>query len=207
MKCRYKGKIKDIQKIIVSDPSYDKDFSCRYENNKVNGKNWNVEIAFDEIKDSFMVKDLDGKSREVDASRKEIFILLQDTNQNCQILDNGNLKYYKDNKLKSYEIGVDTSCFCIGINDKADMIKRQKDEWHPDGSIKTLTDGFIGEVKEGTYYGHTTFIYMTMTITNDTGYCVNDLLNIFCEQLHIEKLQNVNEQVVEGNYEEIEEEL
>ena len=34
MKLRYKGKIKELNHIIISDPSYDESVTCRYEKNK-----------------------------------------------------------------------------------------------------------------------------------------------------------------------------
>ena len=35
---KYKGKIEKIKHIVVSDPAYDKDVWCRYENNNIDNK-------------------------------------------------------------------------------------------------------------------------------------------------------------------------
>lgn len=44
MKLRYKGKIKKIEHIIISDPTYDESVTCRYEKNNLNEENWFVDI-------------------------------------------------------------------------------------------------------------------------------------------------------------------
>ena len=44
MKLRYKGKIKELNHIIISDPSYDESVTCRYEKNNLKEKNWYVDI-------------------------------------------------------------------------------------------------------------------------------------------------------------------
>ena len=44
MKLRYKGKIKELNHIIISDPSYDESVTCRYENNNLKEKDWYVDI-------------------------------------------------------------------------------------------------------------------------------------------------------------------
>lgn len=55
MKLRYKGKIKELNHIIISDPSYDESVTCRYENNNLKEKDWYVDIdikpTVDEIED------------------------------------------------------------------------------------------------------------------------------------------------------------
>ena len=48
----YTGKIKSIDQIIVSDPSYEKDVWCRYENDNVNAKDWIVDILIQEYNEN-----------------------------------------------------------------------------------------------------------------------------------------------------------
>ena len=48
---RYNGKIKEIKHIIISDPSYDKDVTCRYEKDNLKEKNWIVDIDIEEVED------------------------------------------------------------------------------------------------------------------------------------------------------------
>lgn len=40
----YKGKIDNIDYIVISDPMYEKNIWCRYEKNDVNAKNWVVNL-------------------------------------------------------------------------------------------------------------------------------------------------------------------
>ena len=44
---RYKGKIRELNHIIISDPSYDESVTCRYENNNLKEKDWYVKEAAD----------------------------------------------------------------------------------------------------------------------------------------------------------------
>ena len=59
MKLRYKGKIKELNHIIISDPSYDESVTCRYEKNNLKEKDWYVDIdikpTVDKIED-FTIK-------------------------------------------------------------------------------------------------------------------------------------------------------
>ena len=41
---KYSGKIKELNHIVVSDPSYDKKVFCRYEYENINGKDWLVDL-------------------------------------------------------------------------------------------------------------------------------------------------------------------
>ena len=44
MKLRNKGKIKELNHIIITDPSYDESVTCRYEKNNLKEKDWYVDI-------------------------------------------------------------------------------------------------------------------------------------------------------------------
>ena len=41
---RYRGLIKNLKHVIVSDPSYDKNVECRYENDQLDGDDWISEL-------------------------------------------------------------------------------------------------------------------------------------------------------------------
>ena len=41
---RYKGKIRELNHIIISDPSYDESVTCRYEKDNLREKDWYVDI-------------------------------------------------------------------------------------------------------------------------------------------------------------------
>ena len=46
---RYKGKINKLNHIIISDPSYDKDVTCRYEKENLREKNWTIDIEINSV--------------------------------------------------------------------------------------------------------------------------------------------------------------
>ena len=46
---RYKGKIKDLRKLILTDPHYDGDVWCCYHKSFDNANNWNVDIVIDDV--------------------------------------------------------------------------------------------------------------------------------------------------------------
>ena len=52
---RYKGKIRELNHIIISDPSYDESVTCRYEKDNLREKDWYVDIdikpTIDKIED------------------------------------------------------------------------------------------------------------------------------------------------------------
>lgn len=45
----YTGMISKINHIIVSDPSYDKNVWCRYENDYFNANNWTADIQLQDV--------------------------------------------------------------------------------------------------------------------------------------------------------------
>ncbi|MBQ4584517.1 MAG: hypothetical protein IJA94_06485, partial [Bacilli bacterium] len=51
MKCS--GKIKNINHIVVSDPTYKKDVWCRYEIDNLKEKNWHVDLDVYEVEDKY----------------------------------------------------------------------------------------------------------------------------------------------------------
>ena len=137
---KFKGKIDNINHIVISDPIYEKKVWCRYEKNGITGKDWiaNLNIYPTETKiDRYIIKGV------------EFFLLLQKNNKVCNLDENGTLKYLKNIELKNYEIGMDSACIALGINDKAKEIIASQEEWQPLCAIRTGTDGIFGEVYEG----------------------------------------------------------
>ena len=135
MKLRYKGKIRELNHIIISDPSYDESVTCRYENNNLKEKDWYVDIDIKPTVDE--IEDLTIKGT-------EFFLFLSKDRSGIE--------------LKETEIGMDTACVAIGINEKADEIIELRDDWQPECSLNTLTDGLFGTVKEGKLQDHTVYM-------------------------------------------------
>ena len=49
MRRKYKGTIDRLDKIVISDPSYNEDVGCRYEKNFTNKCNLDVELNINEV--------------------------------------------------------------------------------------------------------------------------------------------------------------
>ena len=164
---RYNGKIAELNHIVISDPSYGKDVTCRYEKTGMNEKDWKIDIDIENVEDRYGKYTFKGT---------EFYIFLVKDRINAELRYKGTIKCLSSIKIKETEIGMDTACVAFGINEKADEIIEVQDIWQPEESIKTLTDGLFGTVKEGTKNGEPVFIWISGYITDDAGYsesCVN----------------------------------
>ena len=122
-----KGEINNIDHIVISDPIYEKDVSCRYESsNFIEGK-WEAEIK---------------------TSIEEIDNMLEFKIELKPEYYSKNDIVSKRNTVKMLDIGMDSACFSVGVNEKAQEILDSKDEWQPECSITTGYDGMIGFVNE-----------------------------------------------------------
>lgn len=158
---KFKGKIKNINHIVVSDPSYKKDVWCRYEKEKLNEKDWIVDLDIWPVEDKIENYYIKGT---------EFSLLLKKNAEDCSLDDEGTLSYMGDIKLNDYKIAMDTACIALGINNKAKEIIDSKDEWQPYCAIKTGGDGYFGEVSEGIKDGNLQFILIA-------GYFEEDAIN------------------------------
>ena len=185
---RYKGKIKELNHIVISDPSYDKDVWCRYEKDNLKEKNWNVDIdihpTVDKIED-FTIKGT------------EFFLFLSKDKRLSELRENGTIRYLSGLKIKETEIGMDTACVALGINEKADEIIELRDDWQPECSLNTLTDGIFGTVKEGKLNdNHTVFIWLSGYLDEDTGYSIEEIVDYLQYQLNIVDLEKDKEKPI-----------
>lgn len=185
---RYKGKIKELNHIIISDPSYDENVTCRYEKDNLKEKNWNVDIdihpTVDKIED-FTIKGT------------EFFLLLSKDKRLSELRENGTIRYLSGLEIKETEIGMDTACVALGINEKADEIIELRDDWQPECSLNTLTDGIFGTVKEGKLNdNHTVFIWLSGYLDEDTGYSIEEIVDYLQYQLNIVDLEKDKEKPI-----------
>lgn len=137
---RYKGKIDYINHIVVSDPTYNKDVWCRYEKNDLDEKNWIVDLSIDLVREKvgdYIIKNY------------YFELLLKKTEYDCELMDGGKVTYSKRNKTNQYDIGIDTACISLGINEYAKEIVDSKEEYQPECSLNTGADGMFGNVLEG----------------------------------------------------------
>lgn len=175
---KFKGKIKKLNHIVLSDPSYEKGIWCRYEKDNLNEKDWLVNI------DIYTVETDIGDYK---VKGTEFFLLLQKDKDDCELDDEGTLNYLKSIELKDFTIGVDTACVALGINDYAKEIINSKDEWQPSCAIRTGADGTFGEVSEGTKNGELRFLLITGYFSEDI--CnENELFEYLKEQFEITDL-------------------
>lgn len=175
---RYKGLIKDLNHIVISDPTYKDDVWCRYEKNGLNEKDWEVDLQIYSVKTKFEDYDIRGT---------EFYLLLQKDKQNCKIDEEGTIRYLSDIEVNDYTIGMDTACIALGINDDAKEIIDSRDEWQPDCAIRTGTDGTFGEVTEGMKDGNLCFLLVTGYIEDE--FCnENEMLQYLTNHFQIEEL-------------------
>ncbi len=152
MKLRYKGKIKNLNHIVVSDPYYKKGTWCRYEIDDLKEKDWLVDLAIYPVEDKigkYYVKGL------------EFMLLLKQNEEDCSIEKEGSISYLSDINIKDYKIGMDTACIALGINNKAKEIIESRGEWQPSCAIRTGGDGIFGDVSEGKKNGKLSFLLIT----------------------------------------------
>ena len=172
---KYNGKIKNINHIVVSDPSYKKDVWCRYEKEGIDEKNWLVNLKIEEIEeeiDDFKV------------SGVEFYMLLQKEKGICEITDD-NIRYLSNIKTTKTDIGMDSACIALGINEKAKEIINSQSKWQPKCAIRTGTDGMFGEVMEGKMEEDLSFILITGYLSEDTGYDVESFFDYLITQFEI----------------------
>lgn len=179
---RYKGKIEKLEHIVISDPTYDEDVSCRYERKNVNAKNWVVDIDINKVSDPI--------NDEITIDGTEFFILLHPSNRVCELKEDGKISYLVGHKLNEFDIGIDTACVALGINEFADEIIESRDDWQPECALNTLSDGIFGCVREGLLGNQVNFICISGYLSDDTGYTIEDILDYLEYQLEILDLKH-----------------
>lgn len=177
---RYKGKIKELNHILISDPSYDESVTCRYERTNLNEENWLIDIDIKPVVEQ--IEDFTIKGT-------EFFLFLYKNKKLGELRENGTISYLKGIKLEETEIGMDTACVALGIDAKAKEIIDLRDDWQPECSLNTLTDGFFGTVKEGKIDEDVVFIWLSGYLDEDTGYSMDEIVEYIEYQLNITELQ------------------
>lgn len=175
---KYKGKIENINHVVISDPYYKNGVWCRYEKDNLDEKNWFVDL------DIFSVETKEGKYY---TKGMEFYLLLKKNEDICSLDDEGTLSYVSDIKLTDYNIGMDTACVALGINDKAKEIIKSRGEWQPSCALKTGGDGIFGEVGEGKKDESLQFILITGYFDEDF-ISENELFDYLKEQFKITEL-------------------
>jgi len=184
-KCKeiYRGKIKKINQIVISDPGYGNDVFCRYERKNLYEKDWTVNIQLTNVSKKYMGVHIKGIS----------FLVLFKANNREYITSKDGVDCINDLLLNRINIGIDSACIAFGIDEYAEEIKKTQDEWQPECSLKTLTDGIFGEVIEGVKDNNVVFIGFDGYLSESTGYSKDEILNYICKQFKIEELQKLKD--------------
>lgn len=183
---RYRGKIENLNHIIISDPNYDESVTCRYERKELREKDWSIDID---------IKPVAEKYENFTVKGTEFFLFLYKDKRLSTLKENGTISYLKGIKLEETDIGMDTACVALGINEKAEEIIDLRDDWQPECSLNTLTDGFFGTVKEGKIDDDIVFIWLSGYLDEDTSYSIEDIVNYLKFQLNIKELEKVKESI------------
>ena len=177
---RYNGKIKNLNHIVISDPTYDEDVTCRYERNNIKEKDWFVDIDIYPVSTPITDK--------YTAKGTEFFLFLYKDKRLSQLKENGTISYLRGIKLKETDIGMDTACIALGINEKADEIIEERESWQPECALSTLTDGIFGTVKEGTLENNLAFIWLSGYFDEDAQ-SMDEIIDYLEYQLNIADLK------------------
>lgn len=176
---KFGGKIKELNQIIISDPSYGEDVTCRYERKNINQKDMNVSIEIHDYSEK-----IDG----IQINGVEFYILIHNPKEPGMLKEDGSFSHYTSDKITEIDIGIDTSCIAFGINDFADNIRKVQNEWHPPCALDTLSDGLFGEVKEGMDGEKINFIFISGFLDEDTEYSIDDVLDYITTYLEVKDL-------------------
>lgn len=186
----YKGEIEQINKVVISDPSYSKNVWCRYESNTIdNGGPWRVQLAVNDVSDIVDGYEIKGVDFSLLLSSNLIFEKACELNR-----DGRGFAHPKMLEMKETEIGMDTACVALGVNDVADEIIASRDEWQPDCALRTLTDGMFGTVYEGSHEGVVYFLCIGGFFDEDTGHTVEDVVQYLTSAFKIKSLELVKDE-------------
>lgn len=133
--------------IIISDPSYSNDVWCRYESNVV-GKDWSM--FFDSHTTA------DNEFPEFSYIDFSLIIGNEEIASRIRKIDD-RIVYPAKLEVNSFEIGMDTACFCCGAKDKVNHFGEMM-------AINTGTDGLLGDVYEFKLNGKVEAIYFMGSI-------------------------------------------
>ena len=180
-KCKenYRGKIKKINHIVISDPGYGNDVCCRYERKNLYEKDWTVDIRLTNVSEKYMGMHINGIS----------FLVLFKANNQDYITSKDGLDCVNDLLLNRINIVIDSACVAFGINEYAEEIKKSINNWQPECSLKTNCDGIFGEVIEGVKDNKVVFIGFDGFLGDDSGYNKEDILDYISTHFKISDLK------------------
>lgn len=197
---KYKGKIKELKKLILSDPHYKKGVWCRYQRDFKEKNDWNVTI--DLVERDYTDK-YEDKEYHTQGINIDVFMIPDKYNFLSKFIEikEDSICYNESVEIKKTSIGMDTAQVAIGANESAKVIenfsKEENPDWRPYFSLKTGTDGIFGEVHE--FYLNNTFfaIHFDGWLSDNTDYSIDDILKYLEEKLDIKELVQVKDSEIE----------
>ena len=184
----YKGKIKNLNHIVVSDPMYSKESWGRYEIIDLEEKDWLAELQVNEVKRNLK----DGV---------EFSMILKKHDYSVSLADDG-IEYIPSIKINPTTISMDSACIALGINEYAKQIVESQDEWQPYFAIRTGGDGIFGEVIEGREGEELQFLYINGYVSLELDYDMKSLTDYLIGRFEIEDLvkeESINTSKLEGD--------
>ncbi len=145
-----KGNIKDVTRIVFTDPCYDENVWCKFQKTISAPQDFDIEV---EISDYYDDSKVIGNDIRMQLFNRKYMLDI------CPLvsIDDGKVKY--NSKIitqNDYELGMDTARMCFGINEKADeiIIYSKKEETMEDimsnksdaFALNTGTDGYFGDL-------------------------------------------------------------
>lgn len=203
---KFKGVIKDLDKLVVTDPHYKSDVWCRYEKHFANKDNWNVEVLIKEVDEMMKYEGKDLHIQGID------FAIMLKSNKlenadKYSIKDIQDYKYIKRMDFKDFEVGIDTAQVCLGANSQAKEILEYSekinskegldvlDDYNPYFAIQTGSDGKLGTVKEGIINNEVQCIIIEGFFDDCAGQTIDSLKEYLEQQLEVEDLQEEKEKL------------
>lgn len=202
IKIEIKGKLKNIKKIVVSDPSYRSDVWCRFEKEIKEKQNYLIELGIYNETGEIDGYNYDGIKIKIVLLNETFSFFSEESllkNQN----NKSNFNYNDSNSLlkkDDFEIGMNTAKISFGVNEKANkIIAHSYKEEKTEDLLSNLDLPFALNTGTDGYFGNVTMITAKKTdipvkieidgyLSSDMGYSFEELKDYFIEQFQIKKV-------------------
>ncbi len=185
---KIEGKIKKLDKIIVSDPSYTEEVTCRYERKNLNKKDWQFEM---------IIKDVQEECKGYTVEGIEFSIYMYMAKGMYKLNELSKFTHPKGIKFNETVIGMDTACISLGVNKYADEIKNSKEECKPSCSLRTTEDGVFGNVIEGRINNNINCIYINGYLSDYACYTLEEIATYILEQFEVIDVEKIIDNNIE----------
>lgn len=204
------GVIKNLNKIVVSDPNYNKNVWCRYDRTLEQIMDWKVKII---VQDYDELIDADDEDSRIKGLEYKIFLHRKDI---LATLKDDLVFAPKGITFTNTEIGVDSAQLAFGINEKAAEINKHSkhinnnrldvmqmlQDYNPYFAIQTGSDGCFGSVKEGKKKDELQIILIDGFLDEYASIeSKEDLMNYFIDRFNVTGIERTKEEQFEIEFE------